>query len=65
MSSQEFQLQVLLESLHGMHPASLTSEQLIRALGAMRFVALRWEDELRRRELAETRRREMTLGEAA
>ena len=65
MSSQEFQLQVLLESLHGMHPASLTSEQLIRAMGAMRFATPRWEDELRRRELAETRRREMTLGEAA
>ena len=65
MSSQEFHLQVLLESLHGLHPASLTSEQLIRALGAMRFVAPHWEDELRRRELAEARRREMHMGEAA
>lgn len=52
MSSQEFQLQVLLESLHGLHPASLTSEQMIRALGAMRFATTRWADELRRRELA-------------
>jgi hypothetical protein len=56
MSSQEFQLQVLLESLHGLHPDSLTSEQMIRALGAMRFATARWEDELRRREMAESTR---------
>lgn len=56
MSSQEFQLQVLLESLHGLHPASLTREQMIRALGAMCFATARWEDELRRRELAESTR---------
>ena len=56
MSTQEFQLQVLLESLHSLHPASLTSEQMIRALGAMRFATARWEDELRRRELAESTR---------
>lgn len=52
MSTTEFNLQVLLESLHSLHPASLTSEQLARALGAMRFATTRWEDELRRRELA-------------
>lgn len=56
MTTTEWCLQVLLESLHSLHPASLTSEQMIRALGAMRFATTRWEDELRRRELAESTR---------
>ena len=59
MSTQDFNLAVLLEAIHGLHPASLTHDQLARALSAVRFAAPRWEDEIRRRELAEMRRREL------
>lgn len=59
MTSSEFQLQVFLESVHGLHPASLTMEQLARALSAVRFAAPRWQDEYARRQAAIERRREM------
>ena len=65
MTTSEFNLQVFLESLHGIQPQSMTLEQLARALSAVRFAAPRWEDELRRREMAEMQRREMHLEEAA
>lgn len=65
MSTTEYCLQVLLESLRGLHPAKMNSEQLTRGLDAMRLAARHWEDELRLRELAEARRRELHLGEAA
>ena len=59
MTTSEFTLQVFLESVHGIQPQSMTLEQLARALSAVRFAAPRWQDELRRRELAELRRREL------
>ncbi len=63
MSNIEFQLQVFLESLHGLAPQSMTLEQLARALSAVRFAAPRWQDEYARRQAAIERRKEM--GEAA
>lgn len=65
MTTQDFNLAVLMEAIHGLHPASLTSEQLARALSAVKFAAPRWQEELRRREMAEMQRREMHLEEAA
>ena len=65
MSTQELQLAVFLEALHGLSPSSLTAEQLIRAISAVIFAAPRWQEELRRREMAEMQRREMHLEEAA
>lgn len=59
MSTQDFNLADLMEAIHGLHPASMTSEQLARALSAVKFAAPCWQDELRRRELAEMRRREL------
>ena len=59
MSTSEWTVQILLDALHSAHPQTLTSNQLERCLVALRFAAPRWEDELRRRELAEMRRREM------
>ena len=65
MTTQDFNLAVFLEAIHGLHPASLTAEQLSRAISAVKFAAPRWQEELRRRELAEMRRRELHLEEAA
>lgn len=59
MSTTEFNLQVFLESVHGLVPQSMTAEQLARAISAMRFAAPRWQEELRRREMAEMQRREL------
>ena len=56
MSTTEFNLQTMLKSVHGLVPQSMTLEQLARALSAVRFAAPRWEDELRRRQLAESTR---------
>lgn len=58
MSSTEFNLQVFLEAIHGLHPATLTSEQLGRAISAIRFALPRFEAELRRRDMAEAQRSE-------
>jgi hypothetical protein len=65
MSTQEFQLSVFLEALHGLSPSSLTAEQLIRAISAVKFAAPRWQDEFRLREASEMRRREREMAEAA
>lgn len=65
MTTTEFNLQTMLESVHGLVPQSMTLEQLERCLSAVRFAAPRWQDELRRREMAEMQRREMHLEEAA
>lgn len=65
MTTQDFNLAVFLESVHGLHPQSLTAEQLARAIAAVKFAAPRWQEELRRREMAEMTRREMHLEEAA
>jgi hypothetical protein len=65
MSTQEFKLSVFLEDLHGLCPSSLTAAQLSRAISAVKFAAPRWQEELRRREMAEMQRREMHLEEAA
>lgn len=65
MTTSEFQLQVFLEAVHGLHPQALTLEQLSRALSAVRFAAPRWQDEYQRRQAAIERRREMHLEEAA
>jgi hypothetical protein len=59
VSTTEFNLQVFLESVHGLVPQSMTAEQLARAISAMRFAAPRWQEELRRREMAEMQRREL------
>jgi hypothetical protein len=66
VTSSEFNLQVFLESVHSLQPASLTLEQLARAISAMRFAGPRLTDEYSRREQAVARRREMNeIGEAA
>ncbi len=65
MTTSEWHVQILLDALHSAHPQTLTSNQLERCLVALRFAAPRWEDELRRREMAEMQRREMHLEEAA
>ncbi len=65
MTTSEFSLQIFLEAVHGIQPQSMTLEQLARALSAVRFAAPRWQEELRRREMAEMQRREMHLEEAA
>lgn len=59
MTTSEWTVQTLLEALHSARPQSLTSDQLERCLVAVKFAAPRWQDELRRRELAELRRREL------
>ena len=63
MTTSEWHVQTLLESLHRMVPQSLTLDQLERCLSAVRFAAPRWQDEYARRQAAIERRREM--GEAA
>ena len=59
MSAQDLNLAVMMEAIHGLHPQSMTAEQLARALSAVRFAAHRWQEELRRREMAEMQRREL------
>ena len=59
MSTTEWNVQTLLEAIHGVIPQSMTLEQLARALSAVRFAAPRWQDEYHRRQQAIERRREM------
>ena len=63
MTTSEWHVQTLLESLHSVIPQSLTLEQLERCLSAVRFAAPRWQDEYHRRQAAIERRRER--GESA
>ena len=63
MTTSEWTVQTLLESLHSIVPQSLTLEQLERCLSAVRFAAPRWQDEYARRQAAIERRRER--GESA
>ena len=65
MTTSEFNLQVFLEAVHSLQPASLTLEQLARALSAIRFAAPRWQDEYQIRQQAIERRRDLHLEEAA
>ena len=65
MSAQDLNLAVMMEAIHGLHPQSMTAEQLARALSAVRFAAHRWQDEYQRRQQAIERRRDLHLEEAA
>lgn len=59
MSTTDYQLQTLLDAIHGLHPASLTLDQLATVLAAVRFAAPRRQDEYQLRLQAVARRREM------
>lgn len=60
MTSQEFQLATLQETLHGLHPKTLTVDQMTRLLRALdgKEAAFRAEVEARRQ--AEINRRALT-----
>ena len=59
MTTTEWTVQTLLEAIHSARPQSLTVDQLERCLVAVKYAAPRWQEEIRRREMAEMTRREL------
>ena len=59
MTTSEWTVQTLLEAIHSARPQGLTVDQLERCLVAVKYAAPRWQEEIRRREMAEMTRREL------
>jgi hypothetical protein len=60
MSSQEFQLSVLMEALAGLNPKCLTVDQMLRILRALEGKEAAYKAEIEARKQAEINRRALT-----